>query len=120
MKVKMKLFKVLTMVAFAGSIVSCSKEMSTEDIQQINGKVETKSISNPLNVLEISKLVSYIEKDDAILEEERTGVERSLKYGLGETYRFNDILEPQESKLVRTLDLSSSFADALKNTYSNL
>lgn len=120
MKVKMKLFKVLTMVAFAGSIVSCSKEMSTEDIQQINGKVETKSISNPLNVLEISKLVSYIEKDDAILEEVRTGVERSLKYGLGETYRFNDILEPQESKLVRTLDLSSSFADALKNTYSNL
>lgn len=116
----MKLFKVLTMVAFAGSIVSCSKEMSTEDIQQINGKVETKSISNPLNVLEISKLVSYIEKDDAILEEVRTGVERSLKYGLGETYRFNDILEPQESKLVRTLDLSSSFADALKNTYSNL
>lgn len=120
MKVKMKLFKVLTMVAFAGSIVSCSKEMSTEDIQQINGKVETKSISNPLNVLEISKLVSYIEKDDTILEEVRTGVERSLKYGLGETYRFNDILEPQESKLVRTLDLSSSFADALKNTYSNL
>lgn len=67
------------MVAFAGSIVSCSKEMSTEDIQQINGKVETKSISNPLNVLEISKLVSYIEKDDTILEEVRTGVERSFK-----------------------------------------
>lgn len=116
----MKLFRILTIAALAGAMVSCSNEMLTDDVLVINEKVNTKSVQEPLSVPEISKLMSIISIDDAIMKEVKISIERSLKYGMGETYRFHDILKPEESKILRTLKSSHNLSDALKKAYSNL
>lgn len=116
----MKLFRILTIAALAGAMVSCSNEMLTDDVLVINEKVNTKSVQEPLSVPEISKLMSIISIDDAIMKEVKISIERSLKYGMGETYRFHDILNPEESKILRTLKSSHNLSDALKKAYSNL
>lgn len=54
----MKLFRILTIAALAGAMVSCSNEMLTDDVLVINEKVNTKSVQEPLSVPEISKLMS--------------------------------------------------------------
>lgn len=56
----MKLFRILTIAALAGAMVSCSNEMLTDDVLVINEKVNTKSVQEPLSVPEISKLMSII------------------------------------------------------------
>ncbi len=116
----MKLFKILTIAALTGVMASCSNEMLTDDVQVINEKVNTRSVQEPLSVPEISKLMSNISIDDAIMKEVKISIERSLKYGMGETYRFYDILNPEESKILRTLKLSHNLSNALKEAYSDL
>lgn len=75
----MKLFKILTIAALTGVMASCSNEMLTDDVQVINEKVNTRSVQEPLSVPEISKLMSNISIDDAIMKEVKISIERSLK-----------------------------------------
>lgn len=111
----------LVFMAILVMMTSCSKEVLMEDIQSTsNEKMMTKSSNqHSIDIIEVAKLLSTIEVDDSVMAEVKEAVDRSLKYGLGYNYRFNDILKPQESKVLRTLDTSRKLADILKQKYSD-
>ena len=72
---------------------SCTNEEINEF--QPNQKLQTKSIE----VSDVAQLISMVEIDDEVMNEVKTGVENSCKYGLDEEYRFTDMLNPDESKI---------------------
>ena len=97
----MKNLKFLMLSAFVGLTVSCTNETLTEEVQ--DGAIQTRSVIDPVNIQTVSELMSSVELNQTILDEVKAGVDRSLKYGLGEAHRFSEILNPAESKLAHDL-----------------
>lgn len=117
----MKRLKYLAFAIIAGLAVSCSNETLTDDIQISSEDIQTKTIAdNPVNIQTVAELMSCIELNEAIVNEVKAGIDRSFKYGLGYNFRFNDILKPEESKLIRTLKINQSLANELRNVYAKL
>ena len=117
----MKRLKYLAFAIIAGLAVSCSNETLTDDIQISSEDIQTKTIAdNPVNIQTVAELMSCIELNEAIVNEVKAGIDRSFKYGLGYNFRFNDILKPEESKLIRTLKINQSLANELRNVYAML
>ena len=111
----MKRLKYLAFAIIAGLAVSCSNETLTDDIQISSEDIQTKTIAdNPVNIQTVAELMSCIELNEAIVNEVKAGIDRSFKYGLGYNFRFNDILKPEESKLIRTLKINQSLANELR------
>ena len=79
---------------------SCTNEEINEF--QPNQKLQTKAIEKSIEVSDVAQLISMVEIDDEVMNEVKTGVENSCKYGLDEEYRFTDMLNPDE---VKYLDL---------------
>ena len=101
-------------------MASCTNEAMVEDVQTSGLNVTTRSIIDPVGIQEVAELMSVVDIDDAIMQEVKTGVERSVKYGMGETFRFNDILKPEESKLIRTMKVTHSLSNELRKAYSSI
>ena len=97
----MKNVKFLMLSAFVGLTVSCTNETLTEEVQ--DGAIQTRSVIDPVNIQTVSELMSSVELNQTILDEVKAGVDRSLKYGLGESHRFSEVLNPAESKLAHDL-----------------
>ena len=116
----MKVLKYIAITAIAGFMASCTNEMMVEDVQTPGLNVTTRGIAGSVGVQEVAELMSVVDIDDAIMQEVKAGVERSMKYGMGKTYRFNDIFNPKESKLVRTLEITHSLSDELRKAYTNI
>ena len=116
----MKALKYVAITAIAGFMASCTNEAMVEDVQTSGLNVTTRSIIDPVGIQEVAELMSVVDIDDAIMQEVKTGVERSVKYGMGETFRFNDILKPEESKLIRTMKVTHSLSNELRKAYSSI
>ena len=82
---------------------SCTNE-EINDFQP-NQKLQTKAIEKSIEVSDVAQLISMVEIDDEIMNEVKTGVENSCKYGLDEEYRFADMLNPGESKISRSINI---------------
>ena len=116
----MKVLKYVAITAIAGFMASCTNEAMVEDVQTSGLNVTTRSIIDPVGIQEVAELMSIVDIDDAIMQEVKAGIERSVKYGMGKTYRFNDIFKPEESKLVRTLEIIHSLSDELRKAYADI
>ena len=117
----MKKLKYLVLAVIAGGIVSCSNETLTENIEISEKGIQTRTIAeDPVNIQTVAKLMSCVELDETIVDEVKAGIDRSFKYGLGYNFRFNDILRPKESKLIRTLKINQNLAYELRNVYAKL
>lgn len=115
----MKTVKLLFLTTLISLMTSCSKETLLDDVQLKTNEITTTKTSQEktLTCLDVAILLNTIEIDDNLVNEVKVAIDRSVKYGLGYNYRFNDMLKPKESKVLRTLDMSNSFADVLKQTY---
>ena len=82
---------------------SCTNEEINEF--QPNQKLQTKAIEKSIEVSDVAQLISMVEIDDEVMNEVKTGVENSCKYGLDEEYRFTDMLNPDESKISRSINI---------------
>lgn len=81
-------------------VTSCTNEEMNDF--QLDKKVQTKAIEKPIEISDVAQLISMIEIDDEVMNEVKTGIENSCKYGLDEEYRFKDMLNPGESKISRS------------------
>ena len=78
-------------------MASCSNE-ELDSSFSISLPPSTKSIDHQTELSVTAGLLVSIEIDQEIMNEVKVGVERSLKYGLDEEYRFRDMLKPANSK----------------------
>lgn len=102
----MKVFNFLGMFILLSVLgMSCTNDEGT-DVYQANSAIQTKSFDENVRVQEVAELISSIDIDEQTMNEVKTGVDYSLKYGLDEVCRFTDILNPQESKLFRHSNVS--------------
>ncbi|MDR0612170.1 MAG: hypothetical protein LBG45_01570 [Dysgonamonadaceae bacterium] len=79
-------------------------------------KVVTTTVVNPdaVKMQTVAKLLTGLTTDQRIATEVRAGIERSLTYGLDEELRFTDILQPRESKMLRSGD-DNLLAESVRN-----
>lgn len=69
--------------------------------------LKRKSVGNIVENSTVAQLLASIEIDQAIMNEVKIGIDRSVNYGLDEEYRFADMLSPSNSKLCRMGNTSS-------------
>lgn len=115
-----KLFSSTLILLF---IVACSND-ELENMPQSNLKVGTKAVlDSAVELSVVAQVLASIEIDRTTMSEVKAGVERSLKYGLDEEYRFTDMLRPTLSKLHRSYNKSfliESMDKGLKSSASLL
>ena len=116
----MKVLKYVAITAIAGFMASCTNEAMVEEVQTSSLNLTTRGITDPVGVQDVAELMSVVDINDAIMQEVKAGVDRSLKYGMGETFRFNDILKPEESKLIRTIEITRSLSNELRKAYLSI
>lgn len=97
----MNVFKLCVAAVFCFMVASCSNE-DLENVSVPDGMPRTKSVENTVELSTVAQLLASIEIDQTVMNEVKAGVERSLKYGLDEEYRFTDLLKPSLSKIQRT------------------
>ena len=105
-----------------------------EETDPLPGKAKTGGWDNPIqpeavNLRIMARLVSEIANEYQVLDEVKSGVAQSLRYGMDEELRFRDILEPRESKMLRSSESvlleilrkaiqKQSEADQLRSSFS--
>lgn len=103
----MNVFKLLSAAAvLLFTVASCSNE-ELDGLPQEKPELETKSVVNEVELSTVAQLLASIEIDQSVMDEVKAGVDRSLKYGLDEEYRFTDMLRPESSKIQRNSKMSS-------------
>lgn len=101
----MNVFKLCVVIVSLFAITSCSNE-DLENVTVPDQELKTKSVENIVELSTIVQLLASTEIDQAVMDEVKAGVERSLKYGLDEEYRFADMFKPSLSKLHRSSNSS--------------
>lgn len=102
----MNVFKLLSAAAvLLFTVASCSNE-ELDGLPQEKPELETKSVVNEVELSTVAQLLASIEIDQSVMDEVKAGVDRSLKYGLDEEYRFTDMLRPESSKIQRNSNQS--------------
>lgn len=97
----MNVFKLCVAIVSLLTIVSCSNE-DLGSVSMPDQNPETKSVNNSVELPFVAELLASIEIDQSVMNEVKSGVERSLLYGLDEEYRFTDMLKTSSSKLQRS------------------
>lgn len=100
----LKMFSMAVILFFV--MASCSNE-ELDSSFSISLPPSTKSIDHQTELSVTAGLLASIEIDQEIMNEVKVGVERSLKYGLDEEYRFRDMLKPANSKFSRSTKKSN-------------
>lgn len=98
----MNVFKLCLALVLFFTMASCSNE-DFEDGSIPDGTTKTKSVGNEVELSSVAQLLASVEIDSKVMKEVKVGVERSLKYGLDEEYRFTDMLKPVNSKICRSV-----------------
>jgi hypothetical protein len=80
---------------------SCS---NADMVNEENVVTTTDASFDVVKMQTVAKLLTGLTTDKGIATEVKAGVERSLTYGLDEELRFMDILQPNESKMLRSGD----------------
>lgn len=109
----MNVFKLCVATVFCFTMASCSNE-DLDYVSVPDQLPKTKSVENVIELSTVAQLVASMEMDQAVMDEIKEGVDRSLSYGLDEEFRFIDMLQPTSSKLFRNTN-SLSFVEKLKN-----
>lgn len=109
----MNVFKLCVATVFCFMVASCSNE-DLDNVSVPDQLPKTKSVENVIELSTVAQLIASMEMDQAVMDEIKGGVDRSLSYGLDEEFRFIDMLQPTSSKLFRNTN-SLSFVERLKN-----
>lgn len=95
----MKVFNFFAVISLLLIVMSSCSNEELDNLPKAEPKLETKAVGYGVDMLNVAKLLTYIDIDQSIMDEVKKGVERSLSYGLDEEYRFTDMLNPDVSKL---------------------
>ncbi len=104
---KMKKLNVFFAVAILLYVTACSNDELVDNIPNKNQKEIINNVDNISGLETVAKLIASIDIDKDIMGEVKTGVDRSLQYGLDEEFRFTDMIKPLSSKLRRSPVTSS-------------
>jgi hypothetical protein len=114
----MNKFFYVSLLLATSVLCNCSQE---DVVNKENVGTTTDASPDVVKMQAVAKLLTGLTADQRIAKEVRAGVERSLTYGLDEEFRFTDILQPKESKMLRSGDdnlLAESVRDLL-NGYNS-
>lgn len=112
--------KLILSAALACAFFSCSEDADvvTNELNE-SAVLATKSTINIADIPSTAKLLSMIEINKTTIEEVKSRVSKSIKYGLGESARFTDIIHPENSKIYK-IPTKSALYESLYDVCLNL